>query len=135
MAARRRIHQGFQGLQQSGINFGQRLATAPEHRRRTPTASPGFARRCSKFTDSGRDGIPRQPCSSRDSCDTAPTERAASAAAHCLRIRSSITGEEREVLLSNPFDRYCVLHARNDRRSVRFLQDQFAQLFFSLFLI
>ena len=112
MASGNRIDQCIQSLHQSGINFRQGLTPTPD----APQADiNGLARmRLSmlQFTDTGRDGITRKSCSSRDSRDTAPTERGGFSGGPLSTHTLVHDWRKREVLLPYPFDGCCVLHSK-----------------------
>ena len=92
MSSGYRIDQSIKSLQQSWINLRQRSATCPNAAK---SRRNGLARMCLamfQFTDTSRNGIPPSPVAA-ETVVTPPQPMAdASAAAHCLRIRSSITG-------------------------------------------
>ncbi len=112
MPSSNRIDQSIQSLQQSGINLRQGLAPAPDTSQADTNGFAGMCLAMLEFSNPGRYGISGESCSSRESCDAAPTERDGFSGSPLSTHPLVHHRRERQVLLSYPFDRCSVLHAR-----------------------
>ena len=111
-AARDRFHQREQRTKQLRIGLGDGLPPAPTHRKRSDTAARGDFRRRFRSHRPTATVLRASPVAATPAETPPPPKPIASAAAHCRRTRSSITGanlvhhgSQRRVFLPLPFDR------------------------------